>query len=140
MAVTQAICSSFKEECLEAIHDFSSDTFKMALYDRTAASLGASTTAYTSTGEASGTGYTAGGAEIAVTSGYPQLSGTVAEIRFDNEAWTSASFTAGAALIYNSSKSDRAVCVLDFGTNRTVTNGTFTVEFPTALSATIRLS
>ena len=139
MAIDQAFCNSFKLELVQANHDFSSDTLMLALYDRSTASLGPTTTAYTATGEASGTGYTAGGKEISVSSGYPQANSSIAsqiDIRFDSVEWLSATFTAGAGLIYNASLSNAAIAVLDFGTNYTVTNGTFTVTFPTTSPAT----
>jgi hypothetical protein len=140
MAITQTICASFKLESWQAIHDFDSDTFKMALYNSATASLDADTTAYTTTGEITGTGYTAGGQALAITTDYPQLnSSNQVEVRFDSEAWTSATFSADGALIYNSSKSNRAVAVLSFGSLRAVSNGTFTVSFPTSLPATLRL-
>ena len=138
MTATQTICNSFKLECLQAIHDFTSDTFKMALFDSATATLDADTTAYSTTGEITGTGYTAGGRDLDLTASYPQLVSGVAEVRFDDEAWTSATITADAALIYNSSKANRAVCVLYFGGYRSASNGTFTVSVPTTSPAIIR--
>jgi len=132
MAITQALCTSFKKELMEGTHDFTTttgDTFKIALYTSTA-SLDASTTAYSATNETSGTGYTAGGA--ALTNVTPTTSGTTAYIDFADAAWTSASFTCAGALIYNSTDSNKAVAVLDFGGDQTVTAGTFTIEWPTA--------
>jgi hypothetical protein len=128
MAITQALCTSFKQELLEAIHDFPNDTFKIALYT-SAASLDAATTAYTTSNEASGTGYTAGGNTLSVTG--PTTSGTAAFVDFADTVWNSATFTARGALIYNSSKANRAVAVLSFGSDRAVSGGNFTVQFPT---------
>ena len=142
MAITQATCTSFKKELLEAVHDFTSHTFKIALYSDSA-TLGASTTAYSTSNEitnTSGTAYTAGGK--ALTTIAPTSSGTVAFVDFDNISWTSASFTARGALIYNSSASNKAVAVLDFGSNRVVSGDTFEVQFPvsSATTAVIRIT
>ena len=136
MANTSAVCTSFKVELLKGEHNFTNstgDTFKIALYDSDA-TLGASTTAYSTSEEitnTSGTAYTAGGASL--TSVTPTTSGTTAYCDFSPDiSWTSASFTANAALIYNSSASNKAVCAIAFGGDKTVTNGTFTIQFPTA--------
>ena len=142
MAITQTTCTSFKKELLEAVHNFTSHTFKIALYTDSA-DLGAGTTVYSTTNEitnTSGTAYTAGGK--ALTTIAPTSSGTVAFVDFENISWTSASFTARAALIYNSSASNKAVAVLDFGSNRVVSNDTFEVQFPvsSATTAIIRIS
>jgi hypothetical protein len=142
MAITQTTCTSFKKELLEAVHDFTSHTFKIALYTDSA-DLGAGTTVYSTTNEitnTSGTAYTAGGK--ALTTIAPTSSGTVAFVDFENISWTSASFTARGALIYNSSASNKAVAVLDFGSNRVVSNDTFEVQFPvsSATTAIIRIS
>lgn len=137
MAINQTQCTSFKLELLQAVHDFTTDTFKIALYT-SAATLGASTTVYTSTGEAVGTGYVAGG--IALTGVSVLSSGTTAYVDFADASWT-ASITARGALIYNSSKSNKAVAVLDFGADKTSTN-TFNVQMPpnTASDAIIRIA
>lgn len=142
MAITQTTCTSFKKELLEAVHDFTSHTFKIALYTDSA-DLGAGTTVYSTTNEitnTSGTAYTAGGK--ALTTIAPTSSGTVAFVDFENISWTSASFTARGALIYNSSASNKAVAVLDFGSNRVVSDDTFEVQFPvsSATTAIIRIS
>ena len=136
MANTSAMCTSFKQEILVATHNFTAstgNTFKIALYDSDA-TLGASTTANSTSEEitnTSGTAYTAGGASL--TSVTPTTSGTTAYCDFSPDiSWTSASFTANAALIYNSSASNKAVCAIAFGGDKTVTNGTFTIQFPTA--------
>ena len=138
MAITQAITTSFKAEILQGIHD-SADTYKIALYT-SAATLGATTTAYSATNETSGTGYTAGGTTLA---GFTvNTSGTTAFIDFSTDpTWTNATITARGALIYNSSKSNKAVMVLDFGADKSNSAGTFTVRMPTpdAVSALIRL-
>ncbi len=132
MPVTQAMCTSFKQELFEAVHDFTAgtgDTFKIALYT-SAATLGPGTTAYTNSGEVVGGGYTAGG--VVLTGVNVSTSGTVAIVSFDNAAWASGTFTARAALVYNSSKSNKAVAVLDFGGDKTVSSGNFVVVVPSA--------
>lgn len=137
MSISQTLCSSFKQQLLNGVHDFSTDTFYMALYTAEA-NLGADTTEYTTTGEVTGTGYTAGGIEVTVNP-TPTLSGTTAYISFDNAVYN-ASLTARAALIYNVSQGDAAVLVLDFGSDKTSAN--FTVTFPTAnaTSAILRIA
>ena len=133
MAITSAICNSFKTELLTGTHNFSAsggNTFNLALYTSDA-SLGASTTAYTTSEEVSGSGYTAKG--NALTSVDPALSGSTAVCDFADTSFTSASFTARGCLIFNDSASgDPAVCAIDFGSDKTVTSGTFTIQFPTA--------
>lgn len=129
MAITQAMCTSFKLELLTGVHVFGTDTFKVALYS-SSASLDATTTAYSSTNEITGTGYTAGGATL--TSVTTSSSGTTAFVDFADTSWTTATFTARGALIYNSSKSNKAVAVIDFGSDKTVTGATFTIQWPTA--------
>ena len=132
MAISSAICTSFKQEILVGTHNFtasSGDTFKIALYT-SSASLGASTTAYSTSNEISGTGYTAAGAPL--TSVTPTTSGTTALCDFADVSFTSASFTANGALIYNDSQSDKAVAVIAFGGDKTVSSGTFKIQFPTA--------
>ena len=145
MAITSAICTSFKQELLVGTHNFTAttgNTFKIALFT-SSASLGASTTAYSTSNEitnSSGTAYTAGGASL--TSVTPTTSGTTALCDFADVSYTSASFTANGALIYNSSASDKAVCAIAFGSDKTVTSGTFTIQFPTAdaTNAIIRIA
>ena len=132
MAITQAMCTSFKKELMTATHDFSaaSNVFKLALYT-SSATLGASTTAYTATNEVSGTGYTAKGSFL--TSIDPSTSGTTALTDFDDLTFSTATITARGALIYNeAATSDPSVCVLDFGGDKTSTNGDFTIQFPAA--------
>jgi hypothetical protein len=132
MAITQAMCTSFKKELLEAKHNFlasGGNSFKLALYT-SSASLGAGTTAYTTSNEASGTNYTAAGA--ALTNINPDSSGTTGFTDFANLTFSTVTITARGALIYNDTNSDRAVCVLDFGGDKTATAGDFTITFPTA--------
>lgn len=137
MAITSGICRSFKVESWLAIHDFANDVFKAALYTD-AAVLSQATTAYSATDEVSGTGYTAGGATIEVSSGYPGLNGSVAEVRFDDVTWPNSTITARGVLIYNSSKANRAVLVRDFGGNVSTSNGPFTISTPLEEQAPIR--
>ena len=132
MAISQAMCTSFKQELLEAVHNFKNsggDTFKIALYT-SSASLGAGTTAYTSSNEVSGTGYTAGGNTL--TRVDPSSSGTTALTDFANSTWSSSTITARGALIYNDTDSDKAVAVLDFGADKVSSGGDFTISFPAA--------
>ena len=142
MAITQAMCTSFKQELLTATHDFTgaSNVFKLALYT-SSATLGASTTAYTATNEVSGTGYTAKGSFL--TSVTPTSSGTTALTDFNDLTFSSATITARGALIYNEAATgDPSVVVLDFGGDKTSTAGDFTIQFPTAdaSSAIIRIA
>jgi len=133
MAITQAMCTSFKQELLQAKHDFTNgtgNTFKLALYT-SAATLDATTTAYTVTNEASGTGYSAGGA--ALTNVTPTTSGTTAFTDFDDLTFSTATITARGALIYNDTQAgDPSVVVLDFGSDKSSSAGDFTITFPTA--------
>ena len=136
MAITSAICNSFKQEVLQAIHNFtasSGNTFNIALYT-SSATLNKSTTAYSSSNEisnTSGSAYSAKGA--ALTSVTPALSTDTAVCDFNDVSFTSATFTANGALIFNDSASgDPAVCAIAFGADKTVTSGTFTIQFPTA--------
>lgn len=139
MAITSAVCNSFKQELLGGIHDLDTDVIKMALYT-SSATLGASTTAYTSSNEVVGAGYTGGGNTLsgaAIT-----LDGSVAIVDFSDTTWSSATITARGALIYNSSKSNKAIAVIDFGGDKTSTNGDFTVVFPaaTGTNAIVRIN
>ena len=133
MAITQAMCTSFKKELLEAGHNFKNSggsAFKLALYT-SSATLGASTTAYATTNEVSGTGYSAGGS--ALTRVDPTTSGTTAFTDFADLTFSTATITANGALIYNDDASnDAAVIVLAFGGDKTSTAGDFTIQFPTA--------
>ena len=128
MAITQAMCTSFKEDLFNKIQDLEADTIKIALYT-SSATLGAATTAYSATNEISGTGYTSGG--VTLTTATVATSGTTAYVDFDNPEWTTATFTARGALIYNDTTAgDNSVAVLDFGGDFTVSSGTFRVVFP----------
>ena len=133
MAITTAMCTTFKKELLEAVHNFKNSggsTFNLALYT-SSASLGAGTTAYTTSNETSGTGYTAKGA--ALTRIDPSNDGTTAITDFANLTFSSSSITANGALIFNDSASgDPAVCALDFGSDKTSSSGDFTIQFPAA--------
>jgi hypothetical protein len=132
MAISQAMCTSFKVELMKGTHNFtasSGNSFKLALYT-SSASLGATTTAYTSSNEASGTNYTATGA--ALTNVTPTSSGTTAFTDFADLTFSNATVTANGALIYNDTNSDKAVAVLAFGGDKTSTAGDFTIQFPAA--------
>lgn len=137
MAITSGICNSYKQEILEGVHS-SADTYKVALYT-SSASLGAATTAYSATNEVSGTGYTAGGATLSGLS--TGLSTATAYLTFSDPSWADSTITARGCLIYNSSKSNKAVAVFDFGSDVSSVNGTFTVDFPAAgASSLIRIA
>lgn len=138
MTITTAICNSYKQEVLEGVHE-STDTYKVALYT-SSATLSASTTAYASTNEvANGNGYATGG--LTLQNFQSGLSSSTAYITFDDPVWTTATITARGCLIYNSSKSNKAVAAFDFGGNISSTNGNFTVDFPAAgASALIRIT
>ncbi len=126
------LCTSFKKEVLEGLHDFNAsggNVYKLALYTNSA-SFTAATTVYTATNEVSGTGYSAGGGTL--TNIDPTTSGTTAFIDFADLTFSSATITARGALIYNSTNGNRTVCVLDFGSDKTSTAGDFTIVFPTA--------
>ena len=135
MTISSAICNSFKQEILVGTHNFtasSGNTFKLALY-QSDASLGAGTTAYSTSEEitnTSGSAYSAGGKEI--TSVTPVLDSSTAVCDFADVSWTSASFTANGCLIYNDTQSDKSCAVIAFGGDKTVSSGTFTIQFPTA--------
>jgi hypothetical protein len=141
MAITQAMATSFKVQILNGQQNFTSNTFKLALYT-SAANLDQNTTVYTTSNEVASAGnYTAGGNTLTV-SVTPTNSGNVAYISYANTSWANATITAAGALIYNANLSNAAVCVLSFGGDKTSTNGTFAVNFPTADSnnAIIRLT
>lgn len=143
MAITQAMATSFKVEILDGIHNFgtgvvrattAADTFKIALYT-SSATLSASTTAYTTSGECPSTGnYTAGGNTLTISQA-PTSTSTTAWLDFADTTWSNATITANGALIYNSTQSNKAVCVLAFGGDKTSTAGDFTIIFPTADSS-----
>ena len=143
MAITQAMCTSFKKALLDGEMDFSSDTaqsYKIALYT-SSASLDAATTAYTTSNEVSGTGYTAGGNTLTISTA-PTTSGTTAFLSFGTTTWSTATITARGALIYQAGGSTPAVAVLDFGGDKTSTAGDFQITFPTAdaTNAIIRIA
>jgi hypothetical protein len=150
MAISQAMCTSFKVELLSGGHNFNTtnvartvdtqDTFKIALFT-SSATLGATTTAYSTSDEATGTGYSAGGNTLTV-SAVPTSTGTTAFLDFTDTTWSTATVTARGALIYNSTYSDTSVAVLDFGADKTSTAGDFTIIFPTAdaTNAIIRIA
>lgn len=140
MPITQAMCSSFKQQLLLGEHDMDTDTFKIALYTALA-TLDASTTAYTTANEvATGGGYTAGGNTLSGAT--VSVTGTTAYVDFADTTWAASTITARGALIYNSSKSNKAVAVLDFGSDKISTGGPFTIQFPAndASSAIIRIA
>ena len=148
MAIQQTVTTSFKVEILQAVHNFgptSPDTFKIALYTGNS-SIGPSTTVYTTVDEVVGTGYAAGGLTLTIsqspTATENQQQVPTAFVSFDNAVWSGASFTARGALIYNSTQGNKSVAVLNFGSDKTVTNQTFTVVFPiaTANDAVVRIS
>ena len=148
MAITQALCTSFKQQLMTATHNFTNpagDTFKLALFRAQASisgTFGAGTTNYSDMGadEASGTNYTAGGSILSAVT--PTTSGTTAYTDFADLVFSTVTTTTSGALIYNSSKSNKAVCVLNFGGDKTATAGDLTIIFPTAdaSSAIIRLT
>ena len=150
MAISQALCTSFKQEILQGIHNFTNgsgggtttstgtgNTFKIALFT-SSASLGAGTTAYADSNQVSGTGYSAGGNTL--TNVTPTVSSTTALTDFADTTWSSSTITARGALIYNSSttagSANRAVAVVDFGSDKTTSAGDFTITFPTADAST----
>ena len=142
MAITSAIPTSFKQELLVGTHNFtasSGNAFKIALYT-SSATLGAATTAFTTTGQASGTNYTSGGATA--TSVMPTTSGTTAICDFADLTFGTATVTARGMMLYNDTQADKACAVVDFGGDKTSTAGDFTIVFPspTATGAIIRLA
>ena len=143
MAIAQAMCTSFKVALLDGEMDFSSNTaqsYKIALYT-SSASLDAATAAYTTSNEVSGTGYTAGGNTLSISTA-PTTSGTTAYLSFDTTTWSTATITARGALIYQVGGSTPSVAVLDFGGDKTSTAGDFQITFPTAdaTNAIIRIA
>jgi VCBS repeat-containing protein len=137
--ITQALCSSFKQQLLLGEHDLDTDVIKLALYT-SAATLSAATTAYSTSDEVVGAGYTAGGNTL--TGATVSLSGTTAFVDFADTTWTTATITARGALMYNASKSNKAIAVLDFGADKTSTAGNFVVQFPAndSSSAIVRIA
>ena len=151
MAISQTLATSFKVEILDGIHNFgvgvirastAADTFKIALYS-TLATINDTTTVYTTQDEVTGTGYVAGGNTLTISQVPTSTSAeTVAWLNFSNSSWTTASFSADGALIYNSTQGNKAVAVLNFGGTKTATAQTFTVTFPASTSdaAIIRIT
>jgi hypothetical protein len=136
MAITSAICTSFKQELLVGTHNFtasSGNSFKLALYT-SSATLGAGTTAYVTTGQATGTNYTAGGS--ALTNVTPVASGTTAIVDFADLTFGTATVTARGCMIYNDTNGDKSVATIDFGGDKTSTAGDFTIVFPAAAAST----
>jgi len=145
MAISQAMCTAFKGEVLKGTHNFAAsggNSFKLALYaeggggkSSTTATLGAATTGFTTTGEVASSGtYVTGG--LALTNIDPTTSGTTGYTDFADKSFTTATITAMGAMIYNDTNSDKAVCILDFSSNKTSTAGTFTITFPAAAAST----
>lgn len=136
MPIVQGATSSFKLDLVQAVHNFATDTFRVALY-RSVADIGPNTTAYTSAGEVTGPAYTAGGQVLTGVSA--NLSGRTVHISFNNPVWPGVAITARGAMIYNASKANRSVAILDFGAD--ITRANFTINFPpnTATSAVIRI-
>ena len=136
MAISSALTTSFKKELLEAVHNFKlsgGDTFKLALYT-SSATMGAATTAYTTTNQVSGTNYTAGGGTL--TRVDPTSSGTTGYTDFADLTFGTATVTARGCLIYNSTDSNKSVATIDFGGDKTSTAGDFTIVFPAAAAST----
>ena len=133
MAIVQALANTFKEDLMDTTANLEANTLKVALYDNTA-TLSSATTAYATANEVTGTNYTAGGE--AMTGMAVTLDGSTAIFDADNVSWANATVTAQAALIYNGSFSNAAIAVLDFGGNKTSTNGTFEIQFPNANAST----
>ena len=139
MAITQAVCNSFKSEVLQEGHQIKTDTLKIALFT-SAASLSAGTAAYSTSNEVvSSGGYAPGGGTltgVTISLGATSAAGGTAIIDFADKSFTSTTFSARGALIYNSSNSNKAIAVLDFGSDKVSTNGTFTISFPAAAAST----
>ena len=133
MAIVQALANTFKEDLMDTTANLEANTLKVALFDNTA-TLSSATTAYAVANEVSGSGYTAGGE--AMTGMAVTLDGSTAIFDADNVSWANATITAQAAVIYNNSLSNAAIAVLDFGGNKTSTNGTFEIQFPNANAST----
>ena len=137
MSIIQTQTTSFKAELYQGIHNLLTDTLYMSLYTGYA-NLGASTTAYSTTNEITGTGYTAGG--IQVTGATVNTYGYTAYVNFNNVVWPNSNFTARCALLYNQSQGNRSICVIDFGSDKTMTNFTVTMPVNSATTALIRSS
>ena len=144
-SIVQGLTTSFKAQSFEGVQNLLTDSLKIALYTATS-DIGPATTAYTATDEVVGTGYTAGGNTLVIstspTSGNSTASIPTAFVGFSNTSWASSTITARGALIYNSTQGNKSVAVLDFGADKTTTNATFLITFPTAdaSSAIVRIS
>jgi len=134
MAISSALTTSFKKELLQGVHNFASggNSFKLALYAGGTASLDATTTAFVTTGQITGTNYTAGGAALTPGIAAPSSTGTTAFVDFANLTFSTATITASGCLIYNDTQSDKSVATISFGASKTSTAGDFTIVFPTA--------
>ena len=143
MAISQAVANSFKSEILQGIHDLESggDTFQLALYT-SVANLSAATTSYTTTSEVANSGQYLAGGGVLQSQQVSLATGGVAIADFADLSFTGVTLTARGALIYNSTEANKAVCVLDFGADKTATSGTFTIQFPnfTSSSAILRIA
>jgi len=137
MAITSTLTTSFKKELLTATHNFATNgnAFKLALYT-SSATLGATTTAFTTTGQASGTNYTSGGATLTKVTNFPTSSGTTGFTDFTDLTFNTATITARGCMIYNDTNSDKSVATIDFGGDKTSTAGDFTIVFPAAAAST----
>lgn len=138
MATVQTFTDSFRLELVKAGHDLSTDVLMLALYTN-AATFSTGTTAYTTTSEASGSGYTAGGQVVSLQAGYPQIVSNRAEVRFSNVQWTGSTITARYALMYNASKSNASVMVLDFGGDQSSSSQIFQVNLDDGVNAMISI-
>ena len=149
MPITQSLATIFKVDLLDGTHNFgvgpirattAADTFKIALYT-SSATLGPTTTVYTTSNEVTGTGYTAGGNTLSISVA-PTSSGTTAYISFSNTTWAASTITARGALIYNFTQGNAAVAIFDFGSDKSTVSGDFTIVFPTAdaSNAVIRIA
>ena len=143
MAISQAVCNSFKSEILQGIHDLESggDVFKLGLYT-SQATLSSATTSYTTGNEVAASGQYAAGGGVLQSQQVSLATGGVAIVDFADLSFTGVTLTARGALIYNSTEANKAVCVLDFGADKTATSGTFTIQFPnfTSSSAILRIA
>jgi len=143
MAISQAVANSFKKEILEGVHDLENggDVFKLGLYT-SVATLSSATTSYTTSNEVAASGQYAAGGGVLQSQQVSLATGGVAIVDFANLSFTGVTLTARGALIYNSTEAKKAVCVLDFGADKTATSGTFTIQFPnfTSSSAILRIA
>ena len=139
--IQQGQTYSFRQELYLGVHDLDTDVLKIALYNANA-DVNLDTTVYASTNEVTGTGYTAGGNTLTGASVNLDTSTGIVYVSFNNSTWSNASFTCRGALIYNTSKSNKSVAILNFGSDKTVTSGTFTITFPvdSASTAVIRIA